>query len=178
MILNLDWLKNNCEMIHYFGLGFIQLKINKSTRLHFYTSDLPPIVPEEDVHNHRYDFKSKILHGSFKQEIFEVISGDTHIRGQESCQPGIKTASIPESCGLKLACICNFTKGSEYFISHSTFHRVSANDCITLLERSDYKKELADVITPIGIKSICPFSKKVEENKLWEIIEYMLSCVS
>ena len=48
----------------YFGLGFIQCKINQHERVHIYHPDLMPIVNiEEEIHNHRYDFESTILMG-------------------------------------------------------------------------------------------------------------------
>lgn len=176
MELTLDWLKANCEMIHYFGLGFIQLKLDKTQRLHFYTKHLPPIVPEEDVHNHRYDFNSKIMSGTLVQEIFEVIPGETHTIEEESCQVGVKVESTAKPCKLRLASMHTYHKNSEYFISHETFHRVSYIDhCITLLARSGYKKNLAQVIRPVGQEHVCPFSQKVPEERLWEIVEEMVS---
>ncbi len=85
-------------MIHYFGLGFIQLKINFETRMHFYSPELPQITSNEDVHNHRYDFESCVLKGELEQELFHVINGDTHLREQESCQAGVHTESTPTPC--------------------------------------------------------------------------------
>lgn len=174
-VLDLDWLKHNCQMIHYFGLGFIQLKIDKEYRMHFYTPELPPIISEEDVHNHRYDFTSVILCGSLTQEIYECVDEkDTHILEEESCQPGIKCETTQKACGIKLLGKQFFSLSSRYWTHHDTFHRVSTQNCITLLRRSEYKKNLAQVIRPKDALPICPFSKKVEESELWEIIERML----
>lgn len=41
-LLNLAWLKANHRTIHYFGLGFIQLKLDESRRMHFYVPSLKP----------------------------------------------------------------------------------------------------------------------------------------
>jgi len=60
-------------------------------------------------------------------------------------------------------------------VTHDEFHRVKATDCITLLSRSDYKKEFAQIITPINQESICPFSKQIPEEQLWNIIKKMIS---
>jgi hypothetical protein len=51
--IKLNDLKEKCKMIHYFGLGFIQIKIDDTYRLHFYTNKLPKILHEEEVHNYR-----------------------------------------------------------------------------------------------------------------------------
>lgn len=171
----LNFLKENCQLIHYFGLGFIQLKINKEYRLHFYTPELPAIVPEEDIHNHRYDFTSMILKGSLTQEIFSIdLSQKTHIMEDESCKSDIKCSSEKIPCGIKLLTKQIFCVGSQYSIDHDTFHRVNAKECITLLKRTDYKKEFAKVVRKEG-DHVCPFSKKIEEPKLWEIVEKMLT---
>jgi hypothetical protein len=177
--LNLKWLKANCQMIHYFGLGFIQLKTSKTKRFHFYTPELPAIVSEEDIHNHRYDFRSVIAHGSMVQEMYEVTPGNTHLKEEESCQVGVKAECKPESCGIRLSSRHIYNTNSEYFISHDTFHKVRVfGPCITVIDRSDYRKQYAQVIRPVGEASVCPFSKKIEEGALWEIVEKMLSQVN
>src|SRR6185437_9028781 len=137
--MKVDWLRDNSELVHYFGLGFIQLKLNKEYRLHFYTPELPPIVPEEDVHNHRYDFTSMVLKGIFAQEVYEVLSNEnTHIMEEESCNPDVKCESAGIPCGVKLASRQTYYPGSKYWIDHDIFHRVvNEGECITLLRRTD-----------------------------------------
>jgi len=175
MKLDVTWLKNNHQMIHYFGLGFIQLKIDKNTRLHFYNKKLPPIVSKEDIHNHRYDFTSEILLGTLIQEIYEVVPGDTHYLEDESCQVDVKVESKPKLCSVQMSSRHIHSPKSSYLISHTTFHRVYCDfECITLLNRTDYKKQLAQVIRPIEGAKVCPFSQKVKEEYLWNIIEEML----
>ncbi len=175
--MKVDWLKDNIELIHYFGLGFIQLKINKEYRLHFYTPELPPIVPKEDVHNHRYDFTSMILKGIFTQEIYGIVSNEnTHITREESCNPDVKCESTGIPCGIKLISRQTYYPGSKYWIDHDAFHRVvNEGECITLLRRTDYKKKSANVIREKNENCVCPFSQKIEEGKLWHIVEGMLN---
>lgn len=175
MLTDFEWIKANHKMIHYFGLGFIQVKINNNFRLHFYTAELPPIVPEEDVHNHRYDFSSSILKGRFCQELYEVVNGNTHSREKETCKEGVSAdAFAPVLCGLRLSSRHSYQAGDEYTIYHDTFHKVMAFDCITSISRSDYKKDLAEVVRPVGATKVCPFSQKIDEAKLWEIVEKMV----
>lgn len=174
LVQDYDWLRANHKMVHYFGLGFIQLKIDDSRRMHFYTSELPPITPEEDVHNHRYNFVSHILKGRFYQELFKTVDGSTHTLEKESCQAGVDVPHEGTSCGLVQMSRHHYTAGDSYWLHHDTFHRVSAENCITFVERSEYQKELAEVIRAIDSPKICPFSQKVPEENLWEIIERML----
>ena len=174
--INLEWLKKNHQMIHYFGLGFIQLKIDDTYRLHFYTKELPPIIEEEDIHNHRYNFTSKVLKGVFEQSLFKTIEGTTHFLEKENCQPQRPlTEDEPVECGIELIAKCRFPKGSEYYLTADIFHRVKADDCITLLRREPKTKDLADVVRIKDRPKICAFSKQIPEKELWEIVSNCLA---
>lgn len=179
---NIDWLKSEAAMIHYFGLGFIQLKLkDPSVRIHFYTKLLPPIVAEEDIHNHRYGFKSYIIKGEFTQELFLPVrvtdtdqEDSSYVIEKESCKEG-QTADVYGYCeSFKSIHKAKYAKNSNYHLDHETFHRVSSTDAITLLHREDYKKDAALVARPIGGTKVCPFSQKIEEPRLWEIVEECL----
>lgn len=61
--LNIDYLKKNHTKIHGFGLGFIQIKLGEVFRLHIYTKEIALTTQDEEIHNHRYDFKSTVLKG-------------------------------------------------------------------------------------------------------------------
>ena len=180
--INLNWLKLNTQKIHFFGLGFIQIKINDEYRLHFYHKDLPAFV--ETPHTHRYDFTSTILKGNFTQNIYEVtkiVSNNqqhNYIEVFESCGRGELSEALinykkPVDC--KLILINNYTEGSSYTLDKNTYHTVNANDCITLLRRDNERLEYAKVLNEINKPNICPFSMKIEENELWNKIESMLS---
>ncbi len=167
---NVDWLKSNYQKIHYFGLGFIQLKLTPNYRLHFYTKQLPPIVGDEDIHDHRYSFLSHILRGRFEQYLFKMIDGTDYNLEYESCAENAKSEFIKQ-CSFELISSSVYTAGSSYFIHGNTFHRVKAEEAITLLFRpTDYAKEKARVATLVGQKKVCPFSKRIPEKELWEII--------
>jgi hypothetical protein len=179
--LMIDVLKQKCTKIHYFGLGFIQLKLGETSRLHFYTGELPAIVPQEEIHNHRYDFRSVILRGALKQTFFDATfsqQNPTHECVFESCKPpGQESEPEPLSlpCQIEKLASVTLLSGSEYRIDHNTFHRVEAlGECITFLERSKIRKQFAQILRPIGAEKVCPFSKEVPEAQLWEIVEQML----
>lgn len=159
---DINWLKANHQMIHYFGLGFIQLKIDNTYRMHFYTESLPAIVSQEDVHNHRYSFFSEIVKGKLLQELYQITDGDTHIKEQETCKAGIGADGMGVKCGLKETSRHRYFAGSRYWLNHDTFHRVWSANAITLLTRGEIEKELAEVVRPVNAPKICPFSKKVE----------------
>src|SRR5271168_5571627 len=58
---------------YWFGLGFIQLKLSDTERMHFWLPEIPH--PErEEIHNHRYDFTSTVLAGHLMHEVWHLDS--------------------------------------------------------------------------------------------------------
>jgi hypothetical protein len=184
--LTTDWIKANAKMIHYFGLGFIQVKLDDFNRLHFYTNLLKKTVEKEEIHNHRYNFVSRVLCGTLHQEIYDVRVlqiGDikakeeliTHTLTQESCQAGDETEYPKIPCTMELVFSHDYMSGESYYIDHNTFHTVDSSDAVTHVCRSKYTKQLADVVYPKNRSELtCPFSIKVKTDKLYEIIDERL----
>jgi len=168
-----DYLKNSSERIYYFGLGFIQVVLDKDIRYHFYSQDLPSFA--ENPHNHRYNFNSMIIKGTLIQEIYEISDGDSHLLYHESCNEEKEAPKDEKLIGIKKIFRTMLNKGSDYWVDHNIFHTVQPiGDTITEIIRSDYQKEFADIIRPANEGKICPFSKKIEEKQLWNIVEEMM----
>lgn len=170
-----DYLKAKCKMIHFFGLGFIQIKVSNSQRYHFYSSELPGFVDQESVHNHRYDFTSTILGGKLKQEIFSVVPGDVcaeFLMKEESCRSDVKAPDTEVPCSLSKLFEDTHVKGSTYTIDKDTFHKVTpiTDSAVTFLTRGPVKKEFATVVSPKGAKFVCPFSMNIPEDDLWRLV--------
>ena len=183
-------LKKQCKKIHFFGLGFIQLKLNDHLRLHFYTTKYSPIVEDTEIHDHRYDFTSKVLLGGLSNRTYshqtikatiKVIQSLNlnnpypHLLHEVSCDPNrpIKNKE-PIECIITTPYSKWYDKGDIYTLFHNQFHKVRTDeDTITLLLRSGYKQEFAHVIRKKGDKETCPFSKQVPEEELWQIVEEM-----
>src|SRR5690606_30989934 len=66
--LDIDHLRSYGATPHWFGLGFIQLKLTNDTRIHFWHPALMADTPEEELHDHRYRFHSHILLGNITHE--------------------------------------------------------------------------------------------------------------
>jgi hypothetical protein len=170
----LDWLKKYTEKIHFFGLGFIQLKVNATLRFHFYTKRLVSIMPTEEIHNHRYNFTSYILKGELRNEIFDVVPGDGYFLSETDCKEGSTPHVGHMSWAVIPAIDVTLAPGSSYYLKHHTYHRVSSDNCITKLEIGSPMKDRAGVCRPKGAKAVCPFSCKTPEDALWDIVEDML----
>lgn len=164
----------------YFGLGFIQLKINENERFHFYHPSLLPIINiEEEVHNHRYDFISEVLVGELNNKIYHFSSDiNGHYQKEyESCNANIILSKEDKNIQLgelKLFTCMKINKGEKYFMDNRTFHTLETKVCMTKLTRSQYLQQYAEVVRPINTEIICPFSQKISESDCWDIIEEVM----
>jgi hypothetical protein len=180
-LLGLEMNKNEIKKIvsktdpKFFGLGFIQCKINDQERMHFYHHSLVPTVNlEEEVHNHRYDFESTILMGKINNKKYQFIEDDnnpTHFLQNESCNELIKVEKSNNIYGrIVLESDECISKDETYLMKFNEFHTFHTNKCITYLKRSSYKQDTAQVIRPINSEIICPFSIKLSHQECWDII--------
>jgi hypothetical protein len=65
-----------------------------------------------------------------------------------------------------------YKTGSKYFIPFNEFHSVEyIGNTITYLRRSPIITNFAQVIYPINKDVICPFSKALSDDELYQIIE-------
>lgn len=168
-----DFLKKNCKFIHAFGLGFIQIKLNDTERVHIYTPKVKTTTHPEEVHDHRYAFESKIIKGSLTNKIYQVVEGDKFYLTEENCTPNKTVSESPKciSCNVKLICSTTMEKGTVYFMDKDTLHRVETDRCITFLTRKSIQKDTAKVIFPKEVSLTCPFSVNKSEDDLWKIVK-------
>lgn len=172
-----DYLKQDATKIHFFGLGFIQVKVGKKERYHFYNPELAAFVPPEEVHDHRYAFTSSILKGVLSQEFYSIASdakGD-HVMRYVSCDPEKPAPDKRENVKLTLQNRTHSNRGSQYLISENAFHKVLpvASNTITWLQREKITKEFARAVSPVK-EEVCPFSKDLPEDELWAWVKRII----
>lgn len=162
----------------FFGLGFIQLKLNDKQRVHFYHPSLQANVPEEELHDHRYDFRSTVIFGELHNEIWEFSPNENgpNEMVKVSCDPKnplpegeIKTRGVASKV-LEFMTV----RGGEYLITNTRFHRVKADKCITSIIREPHVKDFATVIRGTGAPEVCPFDVSMTEAECWDIISEMV----
>lgn len=173
----LDLLQKSHTKIHFFGLGFIQVKMNDDSRYHFYHPELESFV--ENPHNHRYYFTSTVIRGSLRNHIWgftthQEIQGDVPaVLRYESCDP---TKPPPDTkCPVRVKKISSFDihAGSSYYMDSDTYHqveRVGDAPCVTHLVRGPKVDDWAGVICLEGKEDLCPFSRNLSEDDLWRIV--------
>ena len=181
--LNFDRLQASGLEPHYFGLGFIQLKINPSQRLHFWVPQWPAIAgAHTELHDHRYDFASTVLQGRVVQDVYAagVLHNDPFEGCMElievNCKPGNEdTPQIKGYVQPQHLVHHEVQTGQTYRMGHDAFHRAwSVGPTVTLLERGAVIKDVARVLRPVGTPFTCPFSIPISTEACWEQIKTML----
>lgn len=177
VVLTIDWLRTNAKKAHFFGLGFIQVKLDDLTRVHFYHHDIPAFV--EEPHDHRYDFISTVKCGWLQNDIWKLVSGSDHEVSYESCRQDGPTAPSGFSTGLVKLGSFDVLAGSGYHMSAETFHtvrpRFEHGPVITVVEREMPFKEFARAIKKVGAPTVCPFSRPMPDDELWDIVRDCLT---
>lgn len=171
--IDIDHLKKNHQMIHFFGLGFVQLKIDENLRLHFYHPDLLSIIDKEEVHNHRYDFLSMIMAGSLTNILFEPVDNPEglYFIEEESCNINKKDKSnIILNCDLIKKETNTYNQGDTYICQSDQFHTIETDFAITRLYKGPIVSDFAKVIRKNNTEKICPFSKKLNQDDCWNIV--------
>lgn len=176
MISLYDYLKSNHVLIQFFGLGFIQVKVDDITRYHFYNISVLPTVGFEEVHNHRYPFVSEVLHGEIIQYFYVPVRGDKYYLKQSNCKEG----SVPEYSDkiydLRYDGKMVVTAGNGYMLTTYRYHRVVATDCITKVTRHPIVLDKASIFVKEQ-SDYCPYQSDYTEDELWAIVYKMSSSI-
>ena len=171
--LSIDWLRANAKKAHFFGLGFIQVKLDDHSRVHFYHPDIPAFV--EEPHDHRYDFISTVKRGCLRNRIWKLTPGDDHEVGLVNCQQDHEEAPTT-LCRAGVIEFGSFDThaGSGYHMDMQTFHTVQPlfehGPVITLVERALPSTTHARTIRRVGTSATCPFSRPLTDDELWQIV--------
>lgn len=175
-LLNIDRLRETGAKPEWFGLGFIQLKLNATQRMHIWHPSLTPDVDEEEIHDHRYTFVSEILKGKMTHQTYEfdgAAFGNSEML-EVSCDPANPLVNPRRISGnSRTTGLYELVEGSRYRFEVGQFHRALTTFCISLVTidtPAEEKREHARVIRKKGAKEICPFSNPMPEEKLWTII--------
>jgi hypothetical protein len=163
---------------YWFGLGFIQLKLSDSTRIHFWSPEIKR-VEREEIHDHRYNFKSTVLYGTLHFDLFEMtlMQRDgvwTHELYQTDCSPEQEGNLEPKVYPVTLTKRGSYdlVRGSSYWFSSEQFHTTEGTElAVTYLERETKTKQFANVIKAKGAPHSCPFAEKMDEKLCWEHIK-------
>lgn len=175
-LLNTDFLKARGAVPHYFGLGFIQIKLDDVHRLHAWVPDWPAIPgAETELHDHRYPFTSHVLKGAIEHELFaagplqDLPGPGLWEVAAVSCKPGAAEEArlLGYAAPTRLAAF-RIGAGHSYALTPDAFHRARAHGpAVSLLARQPTERDEARILREPGAPSACPFSLKVPVDECW-----------
>lgn len=144
--------------------------------MHFWHEDIE-IDTEEELHDHRYDFKSTPIRGSITNELFSFLpdtSGE-YYNHAVSCSKLIHLDEEPVRGSITKLGSFLTNKGASYTITSNVFHRATTTkNAVTLLERAEVIHEYAHVVTTTPTNPPCLFTTPYSQSQMWEMMEHCL----
>jgi hypothetical protein len=181
-LLVVDRLRALGVVPHYFGLGFIQMKIDDVWRVHVWVPEWPTIPgAENELHDHRYGFESHVLKGALVHELFALGATDAAAEGsgdwleliEVTCKPG--ETDVPMVQGfVRPQFIGRFEvhTGGQYALGTEAFHRSTpVGPTVTLVKRGPVARKNARVLRPVGSSFSCPFALDTSVEACWAKVE-------
>jgi len=163
------YLKDNATRIHYWGLGFIQVRVGENVNYHFYSESIAPNFDTENPHNHAREFRSEILAGCLEEKRYHLTEGGSYEMRDNLCttDDGI----VPEKL-YGVGCVEHnfYEKGDKYVCDKDTFHTVSATDCITKITKYGDRGEVFSLKLNEAPKGVIT---RYSEDILWKIVKEM-----
>lgn len=170
------------EMISLHGLGFIQVVLSPTLRMHVWHPDLPrrDCYEHSSVHNHRFSFRSRVLKGSLYNRRFQVemvkLGTGTHDlishRGPRSEKGGRLSEAIAE-CILHPGKLERYESGREYEMKALEYHS-TPNDgkVITLMQKLEAGTIHACSTCRKGTAFHYDFDRfQLKPQELWEYVK-------
>ncbi len=187
-LLDVDYLRAHCTKIHFFGLGFVQMKMDDDTRYHFYhpfwSKSLWGIkAVAENPHDHRYHFTSHVLRGTLRTHVWKIVPNvipDSRegalpaVLRYDSCTPGVAAPDEKRYVMALKVSTFDVSAGSSYYLDENTYHQVEVcgdEPCVTHLVRGPKVKPFASILALPGKEDQCPFSCNQEEYELWDVVD-------
>ena len=176
--LTLDYLRGLGAKPHYNGLGVVKLPINSKYSYHFYSELAQAIC--ENVHEHRFSFRSTVLKGTLRNFLYTIKSGNPDsslILEQGSCLPGSVKETMEAGFDLEDSVTFDTSAGQSYWIRYDQLHKVQAltNTVITFLEKEQAVITEGRIIQDTENPAPCAFSAPKTAAECWDIIEYTLN---
>jgi hypothetical protein len=113
----------------------------------------------ENIHNHRWDFSTVILHGSYRFQLYEIEPGGRGLHEYRYHSPDdSEYYSMERVGGASAECVLDarFGAGASYYLSHSCLHRVSAlpqATVVTLMCQGPVRSNATRVLTEGAISN-------------------------
>lgn len=159
------FLRKNHTKIHYWGLGFIQVKVGEDVNYHFYIEELPATFNIETPHNHPRDFHSTILFGVLEETLYEVRGGRGYQIEPNGCTLGVLPDIKLDIVGVNTI---KHNQGSSYYRQKEQLHTVKpVGECLTVVIKQGEIGYVYSLGDPEGDGESFNF----DDETLWGMVE-------
>jgi hypothetical protein len=176
-MLTIDELRRLGGYPHYLGLGVIKCRIGHDESYHFYSDRAPVLVNQ--IHDHRFGFKSTIIKGILRNIIFVIDGQDLNStlqveRGE--CKRGAEREVLVANAKMKELCRFDTGVGDSYNIEYDTLHQIElvTPKVITHLKKEPFSQLEPRFVVDTSEPRVCAMSQPKSQKECWEIIEYTL----
>lgn len=116
---------------HQNGFDKIPLKTKNGEkfRLHVYRVGAEA---DENIHNHRWDFESKVLCGSLPMHLYEIVEGNSHRLHTYLRKGRLYIIEYLRKIGLIESQLINIRAGKKYFMKNHLYHKIAAVKELTI----------------------------------------------
>lgn len=162
----------------YHGNGFVQIYLTKSHRLHVWHPDLvKPVEHNAQIHNHRYDMSSEVLHGCLSHTLYHVSDDRPSHNAPNSMSSWMINGYGNFEMVADVFCneigTCEMVKRSKYTFRTPYFHTSNAQEfTVTLFKIGEAKYPHPIVLAPRGEQPYDAFAEGIapSEEDLWRAI--------
>lgn len=113
--------------------GFYKLplmtKNGEKFRLHVYRVGAKA---DENIHNHRWDFESKVLWGSLPMHLYEVVEGNSHRLHTYLRKGRLYIIQYLRKIGVIESPLINIRAGKKYVMKNSLYHKIATVKMLTI----------------------------------------------
>ena len=146
--------------------GFVKIplktKNGEKFRLHVYRVGAKA---DKNIHNHRWDFESKVLCGSLPMHLYEVVEGNSHRLHRYRRKGRLYTIEYMRKIGLIESQLVNIRAGKKYLMKNHLYHKIAAVKELTITYMIT-RKAVEKTCDLINVKDMSSTGEGIDEPPL------------
>lgn len=100
----------------------LETKNGEKFRLHLYPVGAKA---DENIHNHRWDFESKVICGTLPMHLYEITEGDTHYCHTYTRKGRMYSVDLQRKVGVVETPLINIEAGKKYVMRNTLHHKIA-----------------------------------------------------
>jgi hypothetical protein len=146
--------------------GFVKIplktKNGEKFRLHVYRVGAKA---DKNIHNHRWDFESKVLCGSLPMHLYEIVEGNSHRLHTYLRKGRLYTIEYLHKIGLIESRLINIRAGKKYLMKSHLYHKIAAVKELTITYMVT-RKTVQNTCDLINVKDMSSTGEGIDEPPL------------